>query len=137
MTQPSPVITPVYQYHADGPWRNLYSPNPDIRRGWTRDPLSHGFFAFGETAGAVPIYEHSTRDSRFQYAISDDIGGEWTRGAIAFYAFEKEGTSTIPVYQFRAANPQRYIYSTNPDYAGEDWARDGVVFHVFAAVPAG
>lgn len=137
MTQQSPVITPVYQYHADHPWRNQYSSNPDIRQGWTRDPLSHGFFAFGETPGSVSVYQYHTRDSRFQYAIRDDIGGEWTRGDVAFHAFENEGAGTIPVYQFRAETPRRYIYSTNPDYAGPDWTRDGVVFHVFAAVPAG
>jgi hypothetical protein len=136
MIQQSPVIAPVYQYHADRPWRNQYSSNPDIGHGWTRDPLTHGFFAFGETPGAVPVYQYHTTDSRFQYAIADDIGGGWTRGVIAFHAFEKAGAGTIPVYQFRAENPRRYIYSTNPEYARPDWVRDGVVFHVFAAVPA-
>lgn len=134
-----PVITPVYQFYADYPWRWNYSTNPDdgTTQGWTRDHLA--FFAFGQSQpGVVPVYLYYAESPwKPQFSLRNDQppGPGWNYGWVAFYAFKNQTPNAMAVYGYRTSD-WRYLYSTNGSLSEPGWTLDGVVFYTFGANPA-
>ena len=88
----------IWQYHAvqkggDG-WRFMYSENPNVGRGWTRDTIIFHAFSRNRATprGAIPIYEYHAVQSdgdgwRFHYSDDANVGRGWTNDGIAWWAF--------------------------------------------------
>lgn len=157
------TIIPIYQYHAENPWRYFYTTDPDVKQGWVRDGIAFYAFATGVRGSASEVIRYYAADQtpwRFLYSLRGDptftgaIPGWKADGSVGqgndlrFYAFEKVflPPPTIPirpVYQFFAPDPQRYVYSLNPTPPGPGWILEndpaimvdpgGIVFYVLDA----
>ena len=156
-------LIPVYQYHAEMPWRYFYSTAPDIQLGWIRDGIA--FYAWVEAIpGTVEVFRYYATDqnpSRYLYSTRNDliaagIAPGWVLDDSLgigndqkFYVFPANtpGSNSRPLYQFYASTPQRYQYALTNTSPGIGWTletdpnlvtTDGVVFHVFDAdIPGG
>lgn len=151
-------LIPVYQYHAEMPWRYFYSTDPDVELGWIRDGIA--FYAWAEAIpGTVQVFRYYAADqnpSRYLYSTRNDlvaagIAPGWvlddslgTANDREFYAFpgNNPGSTSRPLYQFYASTPQRYQYALANTPPGVGWTLetdlnlvtpDGVVFRVFDA----
>jgi hypothetical protein len=144
MSDSYPIITPVYEYTADRPWRYDYQLAPDLRRGWTRQGVA--FFAFGKDhPGVAEVHRFVAAKpprggwrAAYSTDIHEDFGPGWSReieSGAAFYVFKEQQPNTINVYRFFANNPVRFRYSLE-DKAPDGWISQGVAFHVFAAIPS-
>ena len=133
-----PVITPVYQFYADNPWRWNYSSDPDqgTSQRWTRDGIE--FFAFGQNQlGVVPVYlSYTDTDWRPHFSLNenDRPGPGWKPGGIWFYAFANQTPNTMAVYEYHTSD-KRYRYSTNGGIREPGWTLGGVRFYTFGATP--
>jgi hypothetical protein len=132
-----PVITPVYQFYTDNPWRYNYSldPGAGTSQGWTRDRIV--FFALGQNQpGVVPVYYfHATDPYKIQLAmVNTSPGPGWVYGGIAFYAYQIQTPNTIQVYIYRTSD-WRYQYSTNANLNEPGWTADGTLCYTFGAWP--
>jgi hypothetical protein len=83
---------PIYQYHAEDPWRYQYSKDPDIKEGWTKGEVAFYAYTF-EHSDALPIHQYSARNPwRYQYrsriiGTHPTTGLGWSYEGVAFYCF--------------------------------------------------
>lgn len=77
----------------------------------------------------APLYEYNAEGPyRCQYTSNPNLGFGWTKGGIAFYAYEEQQSDTVPIYGYYAENPYRYLYSRNPNL-GFGWTKVGIAFY--------
>ncbi|GAB4233252.1 MAG: hypothetical protein Kow00121_61310 [Elainellaceae cyanobacterium] len=155
-------LIPVYQYHAEMPWRYFYSTDPDIQSEWIKDGVA--FYAWSEALpGTVEVFRYYAADQtpwRYLYSTRNDLvtsgiapgwvldSGLGAGNDRKFYVFpnDSSNSNSRPLYQFYAPRPQRYQYTLTNVSAGPGWIRDtdlnlvtanGVVFRVFNADTTG
>jgi vanadium chloroperoxidase len=155
-------LIPVYQYHAENPWRYFYTTDSDIRSGWIKDGVA--FLAWSEAVpGTVEVFRYFAADRnpwRYLYSTRNDLAtagiapgwvldtGLNTGNDRKFYAFPGNlpGANSRPLYQFYATSPRRYQYALTSTAPGSGWILDrdlklvttsGVAFHVFNPIRTG
>jgi hypothetical protein len=133
-----PKIVPIWQYHAvqaDG-WRFMFSQDPGIGSGWTRDHVVWSAFATADSGG-VPIYQYHAWQAdgsgmRFTYSVGPAQGPGWTPDGVAWYGVDKAFRGAVPIYRYYVwqANGDgvRFTFSTDPT-PGTGWKPDGVAFY--------
>ncbi|HEY9644687.1 MAG TPA: hypothetical protein V6C57_29595 [Coleofasciculaceae cyanobacterium] len=156
-------IIPIYQYHAEAPWRYFYTTDPDVQRGWKRDGIAFYAFSDGVRGSASEVVRYHAEDQnpwRFLYSLRGDpdfvnaspgwaVDDSVDKGNDRkFYAFERADLAPPnvpirPVYQFFAQAPQRYLYSLSATPPGSGWTLEsdpaiavspgGIVFYVLDA----
>jgi len=139
-----PAVVPIWQYHAvqangDG-WRFMFSQNPNVGQGWTRDGIAWYAFATPD-GGGVPIYQYHAVQAdgdgwRFTYSLNANLGYGWTLDGVAWYGFATAIPNSVPIYQYHAVQANgdgwRFTFSTNPNL-GYGWTFDGVAFYCLSA----
>lgn len=138
-----PGVVPIWQYHAvqtngDG-WRFMFSQDPNVGQGWTRDGIT--WYAFATPDGGVPIYSYHAVQTdgdgwRFTYSLNSNLGYGWTLDGVAWYGFATAIPNSVPIYQYHAVQANgdgwRFTFSTNPSL-GYGWTFDGVAFYCLSA----
>lgn len=77
----------------------------------------------------TPIYQYyADNPRRYRYSQDPNIGDEWTREGIAFYASSEDARGRVAIHQYYGDNPRRYHYSQDPN-VGHGWIPDGVAFY--------
>ena len=136
-----PTIVPIWQYHmaqanGDG-WRFMFSQNPNLASGWTRDQIVWYAFATAD-GGGIPIYQyHAVQKNgdgwRYTYSSNPNLGAGWTRDdGVAWYAFGIAIPNSVPIYQFHAVQADgdgwRFTFSPNRNL-GAGWTFDSTAFY--------
>lgn len=134
------MLTPIYQYHINGPSRFLFSSNPDIQSGWTKDGIA--FHAYqNQEPGTIAYYQYHQDEEgpyRVLYTTAADLDGKRdignaliTMDGLAFYVYPHPQPGTVPFYRYLATDPFRPLFSTDPNIQS-GWQFEGVEFY---AVP--
>ncbi|MBV1856900.1 MAG: hypothetical protein KUG77_00715 [Nannocystaceae bacterium] len=78
-------------------------------------------------------YKNNPEGPPYWFSADETNDNNWTRGSIAFYAFDREVPGTVPVYQYTTEDnrggPPYWLTTANTNDQG--WLRTGTAFHCY------
>lgn len=83
----------------------------------------------------VPVYQfHQVHQGGWypHYSADPDSEPSFVRDQVAFYAHRKPVDGTVPIYQYAAHEPRRYLYAQDPN-VGLGWIRQDVAFYAYTS----